>query len=87
MTTFGDDIYLKTINREPVQSVSTGSNLTLTGTLSVAGTATFTNAGTLVAAGQADFTNTVIKMTALPTNEPTVLGELWNDGGIVKIKS
>ena len=33
------------------------------------------------------FSNAVVEMSALPTNDPSVAGVLWNDGGAVKVSA
>ena len=49
MTTFGDDLYCKTINGAPVADLATTASLSLTGNLAVGGTAAVTGATTLAA--------------------------------------
>lgn len=105
MTTFGDDIYCKTINGKAPSDHGTvnfatvlqnstpegnadGKNLASVGSIGCTGitvTTGATNVAALTASGALECTNTVVKFTALPTTEPTVVGELWNDNGTVKI--
>lgn len=44
-------------------------------------------ATTLSASGAVSLTNATISMSALPTADPTVAGQLWNDAGTLKVSA
>lgn len=73
-TDFATKGYVDTL----VQSGFTGSTITLTGAFAgVAGT--FTGAVVL--------SNASVKMTAIPTSDPHVVGQLWANSGVLTVSA
>ena len=81
---------------------NTSGNTTIGGTLGVTGLITATGGvsgvigatgpaaatvTTLTASGATTFSNATVKMTALPTSDPTVAGALWIDGTTLKVSA
>ena len=64
-------------------NVSIGQNLTVSGTSTLTGDVTMNN--NLTVSGNATISGTTIIMDNLPTTDPGVVGQLWNDGGTLKI--
>jgi hypothetical protein len=60
----------------------TGSHA-ITGSLTVS--SGITSTGGLTTTGSVDLVATSILMVGLPTSDPAVTGQLWNDAGTVKV--
>jgi hypothetical protein len=68
-----------TINTDKFTVEASSGNTTVAGTLGVTGTSTM--------AGAVVMSNTSIKMTALPTSDPSVAGQLYLDNGTIKVSA
>jgi hypothetical protein len=51
----------------------------------VTGSSSISTIGTI--SSTAVFSNTVVKMTGLPTSDPSVTGQLWNNSGVLTISA
>jgi len=67
------------INTDKFTVAASSGNTTVAGTLGVTGTSTM--------AGAVVMSNASIKMTALPTTDPSVAGQLYLDNGTIKVSA
>lgn len=58
-----------------------------TGGTSLDGAGIVTKTSAQTVSGAKTFSNTVVKMTGLPTSDPSVTGQLWNNSGVLTISA
>jgi hypothetical protein len=65
------------------------SDGTVVGSINVSSsqTATITGSLTVEASGNVTFSTQEVVMDSLPTSDPSIAGQLWNNAGIVNVSS
>jgi len=72
---------------EVVSKNATTGAVTVTATLGASTNVSIVTTEDLTATGVVEFSGTGVFMTDLPTTDPVMAGQLWNDSGTLKISA
>ncbi len=91
ITVTEDEINLSTTTISLAGSIESDSSITTVGNITGGNVIAITLQGSLLLGSTLtifnQFGNTVVNFTNLPTTDPVVLGQLWNDSGSLKISA